>query len=129
MCLGIPGEIVSIENEADQGALLQGLVSFAGVRKQICLAYVPEAHVGDFVIVHAGFALGLINPQEAREVFALLEELEPDLNLAVTPAPQTGSGPGPKSTPQSTPKQDRFRVDAGASATEAVSVAEDGGGP
>jgi hydrogenase expression/formation protein HypC len=129
MCLGIPGEIVSIEQEADQGALLQGLVSFAGVRKQICLAYVPEAHVGDFVIVHAGFALGLINPQEAREVFALLEELEPDLNLAVTPDPQTGPGPGPKSTPQSRPKQSRFRGDAGTSATEAVSVAEDGGGP
>ena len=129
MCLGIPGEIVSIEQEADQGALLQGLVSFAGVRKQICLAYVPEAHVGDFVIVHAGFALGLINPQEAREVFALLEELEPDLNLAVTPDPQTGPGAGPKSTPQSRPKQSRFRGDAGTSATEAVSVAEDGGGP
>ena len=127
MCLGIPGEIVSIQQEADQGALLQGLVSFAGVRKQICLAYVPEAHVGDFVIVHAGFALGLINPQEAREVFALLEELEPGLNLAVTPDPQTG--PGPKSTPQSRPKQSRFRGDAGTSATEAVSVAEDGGGP
>jgi len=129
MCLGIPGEIVSIEQEADQGALLQGLVSFAGVRKQICLAYVPEAHVGDFVIVHAGFALGLINPQEAREVFALLAELEPDLNMVVTPDPQTGPEPGPKSTPESNPKQSRFRVDAGASATEAVSVAEDGCSP
>ncbi len=129
MCLGIPGEIVSIEQEADQGALLQGLVSFAGVRKQICLAYVPEARVGDFVIVHAGFALGLINPQEAREVFTLLAELEPDLDLAVKPDPETGSGPGSKLAPHSKPEQSHFRLDAGASSTKAVPVAEDGGRP
>ena len=127
MCLGIPGEIVSIEHEAEQGALLQGLVSFAGVRKQICLAYVPEAQVGDFVIVHAGFALGRIDPDEAREVFTLLAELEPDLDLAVKPDPEPEPGPGPKPPQQSKPEQSQFHVAAGALATDAVSVAEDGG--
>jgi hydrogenase expression/formation protein HypC len=101
MCLGIPGEIVSIEQDAEQGALPQGLVSFAGVRKQICLAYVPEAHVGDYVIVHAGFALGLIDPEQAREVFTILAEIEPDLALDLKPNRETRSGnvlkPGPES--------------------------------
>ena len=129
MCLGIPGEIVSIEHEAEQGALLQGLVSFAGVRKQVCLAYVPEAQVGDFVIVHAGFALGRIDPEEAREVFTLLAELEPDLDLAPKPDQEPELGPGPRPAPQSKLGQSHFRVAAGASATEAVSVAEDGVGP
>lgn len=129
MCLGIPGEIVSIEHEADQGALTQGLVSFAGVRKQICLAYVPEAQVGDFVIVHAGFALGRIDPEEAREVFTLLAELEPDLELEIKPDPETGLDPGSRPAPHSKPEPSHFRVAAGASATKSVSVAKDGGGP
>jgi hydrogenase expression/formation protein HypC len=76
MCLGIPGEIVAIEQPAEQGALMQGVVSFGGVRKQVCLAYVPEAKVGDYAIVHAGFALDLLDEQRAREIFTTLAELE-----------------------------------------------------
>ena len=56
--------------------MLQGLVSFGGVRKRICLAYVPEAKVGDYAIVHAGFALNLIDESEAHEIFATLASLE-----------------------------------------------------
>lgn len=76
MCLGIPGEIVEIDEPSEQGALLQGTVSFGGVRKQICLAYVPEARVGDYVIVHAGFALNLVDEQNARAIFETLAEVE-----------------------------------------------------
>ncbi len=70
MCLGIPGEIVEIDGDSE--GLPQGVLSFSGVRKRVCLAYVPEAKVGDFVIVHAGFALSVIDPQRAREVFETL---------------------------------------------------------
>jgi hydrogenase expression/formation protein HypC len=73
MCLGIPGEILAIEEPVDNGGLLQGIVSFGGVRKRVCLAYVPEARVGDYAIVHAGFALTLIDPHEAGEIFRWLQ--------------------------------------------------------
>jgi hydrogenase expression/formation protein HypC len=129
MCLGIPGEIVSIEQEAEQGALPRGLVSFAGVRKQICLAYVPDAHVGDYVIVHAGFALGLIDPEEAREVFTLLAEIEPDLAQELKLGPETRPDPKPKLRPESKPEQSHFGMQGGKLATEATSVAGNGAGP
>lgn len=74
MCLGIPGEIVEIE-ESPEG-LAHGTVSFGGVRKRICLAYVPEAKVGDYAVVHAGFALNLVDEAEAREVFTLLDQMD-----------------------------------------------------
>jgi hydrogenase expression/formation protein HypC len=74
MCLGIPGEIVEIEESAE--GLAHGIISFGGVRKRICLAYVPDAKPGDYAVVHAGFALNLIDEKEAQEVFALLEQID-----------------------------------------------------
>ncbi len=74
MCLSIPGRIEMIENE--QALLRSGLVSFAGVQKSVNLAYVPEAKPGDYVLVHVGFAIGIIDEHEARRVFALLDQLE-----------------------------------------------------
>lgn len=71
MCLGIPGEVKTIT----EGPLRTGQVSFGGVLKQVCLAYVPEAGVGDFVIVHAGFAISRLDAEHARQVFSYLEEL------------------------------------------------------
>src|SRR2546426_758183 len=68
MCLGIPGEIVAMEAPSAAAGLVQGTISFGGVRKRVCLAYVPEARVGDYVVVHAGFALSVIAPQRARGV-------------------------------------------------------------
>ncbi len=91
MCLGIPGEIVAIEEPSEPGALLQGLVSFAGVRKRVCLAYVPEAKVGDYAIVHAGFALNLVDEKEAGVIFATLAEAEAALAEA---SQEEGSGTG-----------------------------------
>jgi hydrogenase expression/formation protein HypC len=73
MCLGVPGKIVSAESN-DLGVPM-GKVSFGGIAKEICLAYVPEAVVGDYVIVHAGFALSILDEKEAQEVFDLLAQL------------------------------------------------------
>lgn len=73
MCLGIPGKIISLQ-ESD--ALLRtGVVSFGGVQKEISLAYVPEAIVGDYVVVHVGFAISIIDEEEADRVFSYLEEI------------------------------------------------------
>ncbi len=73
MCLGVPGKILSIE--PNPLGVTMGKVSFGGVAKEVCLAYVPEAQVDDYVIVHAGFALNTLDEQEAQEVFALLREM------------------------------------------------------
>lgn len=72
MCLGIPGELIAVDGS---GALPMGEVAFGGIRKQVCLACVPEARVGDHVIVHAGFAISLLDEQAAGEVFDYLAEL------------------------------------------------------
>ena len=55
--------------------MMMGKVSFGGVAKEVCLAYVPEAQVGEYVIVHAGFALNTMNEEEANEVFELLRQM------------------------------------------------------
>jgi hydrogenase expression/formation protein HypC len=74
MCLGVPGKITQIDDSSALG-LAMGKVSFGGIAKDICMAYVPEARVGDYVIVHAGFALNVIDEAEAQEVFKLLREM------------------------------------------------------
>jgi hydrogenase expression/formation protein HypC len=73
MCLGIPGKIVDIEGEDALERL--GHVSFGGIIKKVSVALVPEAQVGDYVIVHAGFALQILDEQEAHQVFAYLNEI------------------------------------------------------
>jgi len=73
MCLAVPGKIVSID---DMDPLLRsGRVDFAGVVKQVNLAYVPEARIGDYVLVHVGFAINTIDEREARQVFEYLREM------------------------------------------------------
>ncbi|MCL4395599.1 MAG: HypC/HybG/HupF family hydrogenase formation chaperone [Chloroflexi bacterium] len=73
MCLGVPGKVISIE--PNSLGMTMGKVSFGGVAKEVCLAYVPDAAVGDYVIVHAGFALNKLDEAEAMEVFELLKEM------------------------------------------------------
>lgn len=74
MCLAVPGRIISINRHEDP--LLQtGKVSFGGVIKQVSLAYVPEAKVDDYVIVHAGFAISLLNIQEAENTLTYLQQM------------------------------------------------------
>jgi len=72
MCLGVPGEVVEIQ--PDPLGMHMGKVDFGGIRKEVCLAYVPEAEIGDYVLVHVGFALSRIDEDEAKRVFAWLEQ-------------------------------------------------------
>lgn len=75
MCLGVPGKIIQIGEPSPVG-MAMGKVNFGGIVKDVCLAYVmPEARVGDYVIVHAGFALNTLDEAEAMEVFALLNQM------------------------------------------------------
>jgi hydrogenase expression/formation protein HypC len=69
MCLGIPGKVTSTYREHD---VLMGKVDFGGVFKHVCLEHVPEAKVGEYVIVHVGFALSRIDEAEAKQVFEFL---------------------------------------------------------
>jgi len=74
MCLGIPGEI--LETHAGPGGLRYGTVRFGGASREVCLEYVPEAAIGDYVIVHVGLALSRISPEDAEETFRYLEEMQ-----------------------------------------------------
>jgi hydrogenase expression/formation protein HypC len=74
MCLAVPGKIISISG--DNPIERTGKVDFGGVAKEISLAYVPEAKIGDYVIVHVGFALSTLDEEEAQEVFKTINELE-----------------------------------------------------
>lgn len=74
MCLGVPGKVLSIE--ANPQGMAMGRVSFAGIVKEVCLAYVPDVRVGDYVIVHVGFAISIVDEQEALQVFAYLREMD-----------------------------------------------------
>ncbi len=72
MCLAVPGKILEIY---EANGLPMGKIDFGGVTREACLAYVPEAKVGDYTIIHVGFALNLIDEQEAMETLALLDEI------------------------------------------------------
>lgn len=73
MCLAVPGKIISIQG--DDALTRTGKVNFGGVLKEVSLAYVPEAQIGDYVIVHVGFALSLVDEDEAARVFDYLEQM------------------------------------------------------
>jgi hydrogenase expression/formation protein HypC len=72
MCLAVPGKIVEITGD---GELRMGKVDFSGVLRQACLAYVPEAGLGDYVLVHVGFAISRIDEAQAMETLAALREI------------------------------------------------------
>ena len=74
MCLAIPGKIESVTG--DDPLSRMGKINFGGIVKEACLAYVPEAKVGDYVIVHVGFALSRLDESEAHKVFDYLREME-----------------------------------------------------
>jgi hydrogenase expression/formation protein HypC len=94
MCLGIPGKIIDIYDAND---LRMGKVDFGGVTKEVCLAYVPEAQIGNYTIVHVGFALNVLDEVEAletlqllREIGALDEELGAEAAAVQIPSPSGG---------------------------------------
>ncbi len=75
MCLAVPGKIVEIVEDADP-TLRRGKVDFAGVRKEVSFAFTPEARVGDYVLVHVGFALNVVDEEEARKIFETLDRMQ-----------------------------------------------------
>lgn len=83
MCLGVPGKITSVY---EANGLRMGKVDFGGVLREACLAYVPEAQVGQYVVVHVGFAISLLSEQEAQKTLALLREIS-DLDEELGPDP------------------------------------------
>jgi len=74
MCLAVPGRIVEIMDDGDI-AFRRGRVDFGGIRKEINLAYTPEAEIGKYVLVHVGFAISVIDEDEAQRVFQYLREM------------------------------------------------------
>ena len=73
MCLGIPGKVLEIHNV--DGGVPMGKVEFGGITRDICLAYLPEVVVGDYVLVHVGFAISQIDEAEAQEIFSYIEQI------------------------------------------------------
>ncbi len=72
MCLGIPGKVIEIH---DQGGLRMGRVDFGGVRKEACLAYQPDVELGDYVIIHVGFAISRVDEEEALRTLEMLAQM------------------------------------------------------
>jgi hydrogenase expression/formation protein HypC len=76
MCLAIPGKIESIIGTDEDVLNKKGKVNFGGILKEVSLAYVPQAKVGDYVIVHVGFALSIVDQEEAAKIFDYLKQME-----------------------------------------------------
>ncbi len=93
MCLAIPGKIERIAGEDPLTRM--GQVNFGGILKEACLAYVPEAQVGDYVIVHVGFALSRVDEEEAQKVFEYLKEME-----ALSELEESGGTVSPAARPE-----------------------------
>jgi len=89
MCLAIPGKLIEIAT--DLNGVRMGRANFGGIVKQVCLEYTPDVRLGDFVLVHVGFALGKVDEAEAARTYKLLEEMKQldELNVQeVAPASQ-----------------------------------------
>jgi len=85
MCLAVPGKILSIAGDEPLARI--GRVSFGGLVKQVSLAYVPEACVGDYVIVHVGFAISTLDQAEAHRVFDYLQQMDELRELEMDSSP------------------------------------------
>ncbi len=75
MCLGIPGKVLEIIEPQHNDGMRMGKVEFGGISKDICLAYLPDVVVGDYVLVHVGFAISQIDEEEAAEIFSYIEQI------------------------------------------------------
>lgn len=74
MCLAVPGEIVEIQSKS--GSLPHARIKFGSIVKEVCMVYTPDARVGEYALVHAGFALSILNEAEAQCILETLEQLE-----------------------------------------------------
>lgn len=93
MCLAIPGKIL---NAYEHHGLPMARVQFGAITREACLTYTPEAHVGDYVLVHVGFAISCVNEAEAARTYAALQELN---QLGELEAPVVQESPPPPSMP------------------------------
>lgn len=93
MCLGVPGQVVEVV--PSEIGIPMGKVDFSGVVKEVCFAYFPDIAVGEWVVVHVGFAISRIDEAEARQVFKYLEEIGELVEL------EAGDGQEPQPTPPS----------------------------
>ena len=91
MCLGVPGKVIEIKE--DPLGMTMGRVSFSGITKEVCLAYTPDVNVGDFVVVHVGFAISKIDEEEANKVFEYLKEMGELAELDVPQPQELSEGP------------------------------------
>jgi len=82
MCLAIPGKVLSIDTSVQPA---MGMVSFGGVEKRICLEWTPDVGVGDYVIVHVGFAISKMDEEEAMETLKLIAEIDGGLDELKSP--------------------------------------------
>jgi hydrogenase expression/formation protein HypC len=101
MCLAVPGKLLSISG--DQSLMRTGQVSFGGIVKEVNLAYTPEARIGDYVIVHVGFAISTLDESEADQVFEYLRQMDELGELQEeTSSPSTPFGVASNAPPGST---------------------------
>lgn len=89
MCLAVPGRVASISG--DDPLTRVGKIDFGGILKEVSLAYVPEVTVGDYVIVHVGFALSRVDEEEAKQVFEYLREMQELSDLEESGGVQAGA--------------------------------------
>ena len=101
MCLAIPGKVTSISG--DDPLMRTGKVDFGGVLREVSLAYVPEVKVGDYVIVHVGFALSRVDEEEANQVFEYLREMQELTDLEDSGAGVSPASPEPSPSSASPP--------------------------
>ena len=90
MCLGIPGQVLEVWGEQ---TLFTGRVDFGGAVKEVCLAYVPEVRVGEYVVVHVGFAISRIDEAEARRTLEVLAQMGDLLRQELAPEESAGQEP------------------------------------
>lgn len=74
MCLGVPGKVITLEE--NPLGMTMGKVSFGGITKDVCMAYVPEVEVGDYVVVHVGFAISIVDEEEAQRTLEFLRDMD-----------------------------------------------------
>jgi hydrogenase expression/formation protein HypC len=84
MCLGVPGKIIETY---ESNGLKMGKIDFGGVTREACLEYVPEAQIGEYTVIHVGFAISLLSEEEAQETLQLLREIaNVEEELGIEPA-------------------------------------------
>ena len=86
MCLGVPGKVIAVHNE---DGIRMGTVDFGGITRSACLEYAPEVDIGSWVVIHVGFAISVVDEEEAKRSYELLAEMG---NLEDIDLPQTPEG-------------------------------------